>query len=183
MAAARRRIEPEKSHSMNQWINDAEIMALEEWVNHVDFVKGIFPKLPVHFQNHKERFDKNERALIVLNKRRTYESWWQHWTIPFFRTRRTNAQDAGIEVNSEPQRRHHNQPAYDQYWPPISQPERLLQSAASAYDDEYQSHVGGVRISCYPEVGWEYKEWGNRGRENSKEEAALHTLHHAASRL
>jgi hypothetical protein len=43
-------------------------MALEEWVNHVDFVKGIFPKLPVHFRNHKERFDRNEGALIVFEQ-------------------------------------------------------------------------------------------------------------------
>jgi hypothetical protein len=33
IAAARRRIEPEKSHSRNQWIYEAERMALEEWVN------------------------------------------------------------------------------------------------------------------------------------------------------
>jgi hypothetical protein len=56
---------------------------------------------------------------------------------------------------------------------PRSHNQRLLQSAASAHYDEYQSHVGGVRISCYPVVVREYKGW----RENSKEEAALHTLH------
>jgi hypothetical protein len=69
------------------------------------------------------------------------------------------AQDAGNEVNSEPQR-HHNQPVYDQCWPPISQPERLLPPAASAYNDQYQSHVGGVRISCYHELVLEYYKGG-----------------------
>jgi hypothetical protein len=53
---------------MNESINDAEIRALEEWVNHVDFVKGVFTKFPAHFRNHKERFDRNERALIVFEQ-------------------------------------------------------------------------------------------------------------------
>jgi hypothetical protein len=32
----------------------------------------------------------------------------------------------------------------------------LLPPAASAYNDQYQSHVGGVRISCYPEIVKDY---------------------------
>jgi hypothetical protein len=64
----------------------------------------------------------------------------------------STAQDtANHEVNLEPQR-HNNQAVYDQCWAPILQPERLLPPAASAYNDQYQSHVGGVRISCHPEV-------------------------------
>jgi hypothetical protein len=44
-------------------------MALEEWViNHADFAKYQFPKLPVHFRNHEERFDRNERGLIVFEQ-------------------------------------------------------------------------------------------------------------------
>jgi hypothetical protein len=43
-------------------------MALEEWVNHVDFVKGIFSKLPIHFRSYKKRFNRNERALIVFEQ-------------------------------------------------------------------------------------------------------------------
>jgi hypothetical protein len=78
-------------------------------------------------------------------------------------------QDAIIEVASEPQR-HSRQPAYDQCWPPISQPERLLPPTASAYNDQYQSHVGGVRISCYPEIVKDYivGRGRQRGRDNSQ---------------
>jgi hypothetical protein len=43
-------------------------MALEEWVNPVDFVKGVITKLPVHCRNHKEQFDRNELALIVFHQ-------------------------------------------------------------------------------------------------------------------
>jgi hypothetical protein len=64
----------------------------------------------------------------------------------------SRAQDtANHEVNLEPQR-HHNQPVYDQCWAPILQPEWLLPLTGSAYNDQYQSHVGSLRISCHPEV-------------------------------
>jgi hypothetical protein len=72
-------------------------------------------------------------------------------------------------VNSEAQRRHHKQPAYDPCWPPDLTTGKLLQSTASAYDDEYQSHIGGVRTLAILKL--------YESTTNYKEEAALHTLH------
>jgi hypothetical protein len=161
-------------------INGEERMALE-WVKHVDVGKGIYPKLPVHLRNHKERFDRNERARIAFgqaNNARELMTALNHALCPntdheqqetSADTSPSTTQDASIEIAAEPQR-HHRQPAYDQCWPPISQPERLLPPAASAYNDQYQSHVGGVRISCYPEIVKDYigKGHGRRGRDNSQ---------------
>jgi hypothetical protein len=159
-------------------INGEERMALE-WVNHVDVGKGIYPKLPVHLRNHKERFDKNERARIAFEQAKNARELMtalNHALCPntdHEEQQETSAhtspttQDASIAVASEPQR-HPHQPAYDQCWPPISQPERLLPPTASAYDDQYQSHVGGVRISCYPEIVNDYIGRGRRGRDNSQ---------------
>lgn len=154
---------------VTQGITDPEIMALE-WVNHVDVVKGIFPKLPVHLQNHKERFDRNERARIAFEQAtnvRELMTEMNHALCP----NTEHQEDVSIEVNSEEPQRNHNRPGYDQCWPLISrEPQRsLLPPAASAYNDQFQSHIGGVRISRFPEfVLLDYRGKGKRGKDNSQ---------------
>lgn len=123
-------------------INDEKQQALK-WVESVNGI-DIFPKLPVHLRNYRERFEQNGRARQAFQDARTSRD-----TLVSL-----NAALSGVEHSNEDGSNEEAVPCLNDYtrrWEPIGEPQPLQPPPPAAFEAR-NVPVGGMVIDKNPDV-------------------------------